>query len=64
MKYKDKVEKLLADTKKCAKTLEDLISDTQDIDLQRVLKKADAQLMDAQHNLVLAKKMAEEKIRH
>jgi hypothetical protein len=64
MKYKDKVEKLLADTKKCAKTLGDLISDTEDIDLQRILKKIDAQLMDAQHNLVLAKKLAEEKIRH
>lgn len=64
MKYKEKLEKLLTDTKKCAKTLEDLISDTQDIDLQRILKKIDAQLMDAQHNLVLAKKLAEEKIRH
>jgi hypothetical protein len=64
MRYQDKIEKLLADTKKCAKTLGDLISDTEDIDLQRILKKIDAHLMDAQHNLVLAKKLAEEKIRH
>lgn len=64
MKYTEKLDKLLIDTKKNAKFLENLISDTKDYDLQRILKKIDAQLMDAQHNLVLAKKIAEEKKRH
>ncbi len=64
MKNEDKLEKVLKDVKKCTRVIENLISDVDDYDLQRILKKIDAQLIDAQHNLVLAKKMTKEKKKH
>jgi len=64
MKYKEKLEKVLKDIETITEVLESLICDTSDYDLQRILKKIDAQLMDAQHNLTLAKKIAGNKEKH
>jgi len=64
MDYQEKIEKVLKQIQKSADDLEVLISGTNDYDLQRVLKKVDAQLMDAQHNLVLAKKISGKRKRH
>ncbi|KPL00056.1 MAG: hypothetical protein AMJ90_08910 [candidate division Zixibacteria bacterium SM23_73_2] len=64
MDYQEKIEKVLKQIQKSADDLEVLISGTNDYDLQRILKKVDAQLMDAQHNLVLAKKISGKRKRH
>ena len=64
MDYQEKIEKVLKQIQKSADDLEVLISGTNDYDLQRILKTVDAQLMDAQHNLVLAKKISGKRKRH
>ncbi len=61
MRYLEKLDKLLLDTEDCAKLLDELIDRAKDYDLERLLKKVDAQLIDARHNLILAQKMAKGK---
>jgi phosphomevalonate kinase len=56
MKYVEKLDKLLEDTEDCARLLNELIQGAGDYDLERLLKKVDAELIDARHNLVLARK--------
>jgi len=61
MKYVEKLDKLLAQTRSSARLLSELIRGAKDYDLERLLKKVDAQLIDARHNLILAQKMAKGK---
>jgi hypothetical protein len=59
MKQAEKLNQVLEDAKKLEKSVKDLIREIEDYDLERLLKKIDAELMDVQHNLVLAKRLAE-----
>jgi hypothetical protein len=61
MKYAEKLDKILEHVQECSSLLRELIQKSKDYDLERVLKKVDAQLIDARHNLVLAQKMAKRK---
>ena len=61
MKNEEKLDKILEHTKDCARILSELIRETKDYDLERLLKKVDAQLIDARHNLVLAQRIAKGK---
>ena len=61
MKYAEKLDKILKDTEECAKLLGELIQGAKDYDLERLLKKVDAELIDARHNLVLAQKRIKSK---
>jgi len=61
MSMAEKLEALLKDAAKLDKGIKKMISESKDYDLSRLLKKVDAELMDLQHNLDLAHKLAEEK---
>jgi ATP-dependent protease HslVU (ClpYQ) peptidase subunit len=61
MRYAEKLDKILKHTQECSSLLRELIQKSKDYDLERVLKKVDAQLIDARHNLVLAQKIAKGK---
>jgi hypothetical protein len=61
MNTAEKLEGLLKDAAKLDKGIKRIISETEDYDLSRLLKKTDAELMDLQHNLHLACKLAERK---
>ena len=56
-----KLDKIIADVRKCEISVEKLIEQVQDYDMERILKKADAELMDALHNLNLAKEQIKPK---
>ena len=57
----EKIEKALVDAGKLQKALREVMAELKDYDLERILKKVDAELMDVQHNLGLAKTKLEEK---
>lgn len=59
MKLAEKLNQVLEEAKKLERSIKELIRETEDYDLGRLLKKIDAELMDVQHNLVLAKRLAE-----
>jgi hypothetical protein len=59
MKQAEKINQVLGETNKLGKSIKGLIREIEDYDLGRLLKKIDADLMDTQHNLVLAKRLAE-----
>ena len=59
MKQAEKLNLVLEETRKLEKYVKELIREIEDYDLERLLKKIDAELMDVQHNLVLAKRLAE-----
>ena len=59
MKQAEKINQVLEETNKLEKSIKGFIREIEDYDLQRLLKKIDAELMDVQHNLVLAKRLAE-----
>ena len=61
MKYVEKLDKVLENTEESAKLLGELIQGAKDYDLERLLKKVDAELIDARHNLVLARKRIKDK---
>lgn len=61
MNKTEKLKNLLKDAAKLDKGIKKVISETGDYDLSRLLKKVDAELMDLQHNLDLACKLAEKK---
>lgn len=56
-----KLESLLIEAAKLDKSIKKMIAESKDYDLSRLLKKVDAELMDLQHNLNLAHKLAEKK---
>ncbi len=51
---KAELEAILSDTRALTARLQQLIDATGDYDLQRQLKKIDAELIDVQHNIVIA----------
>ena len=59
MKQAEKLKQVTEEANKLEKSIKGLILEIDDYDLKRLLKKIDADLMDAQHNLVLAKRLAE-----
>jgi single-stranded DNA-specific DHH superfamily exonuclease len=59
MKQAEKLNFVLEETRKLEKYIKELIREIEDYDLERLLKKIDAELMDTQHNLILAKRLAE-----
>jgi len=59
MKQAEKLNQVTEEANKLEKSIKGLIREIDDYDLKRLLKKIDADLMDAQHNLVLAKRLAE-----
>ncbi|MDH4223407.1 MAG: hypothetical protein OEV55_07710 [candidate division Zixibacteria bacterium] len=59
MTNEEKLEKLLRDAAKLDKGVKEILSDTKDYDFSRLLKKVDAELLDLQHNLELARKLAD-----
>jgi ribosomal protein L12E/L44/L45/RPP1/RPP2 len=59
MKQETKLNQLLKDAGKLEKSIKQLVREIEDYDLERLLKKIDAELMDVQHNLVLARRLAE-----
>jgi hypothetical protein len=59
MKQETRLNRLLKEAGKLEKSVKQLLREIEDYDLGRILKKIDAELMDVQHNLVLAKSLAE-----
>jgi uncharacterized membrane protein (DUF106 family) len=57
MKQAEKLNQVLADAAKLEKSVKELVRQIEDYDLKRLLKKIDAELMDVQHNLILAKRL-------
>jgi hypothetical protein len=58
MKQAEKLNQVLADAAKLEKSVKELVRQIEDYDLERLLKKVDAELMDVQHNLILARRLA------
>ena len=54
MRREKRLTKLLKNAAKLDKDIKEILSDTKDYDLSRLLKKIDAELMDLRHNLELA----------
>jgi hypothetical protein len=59
MKQVEKLNLVLEEAGKLQKSIKGLILEIDDYDLKRLLKKIDAELMDVQHNLVLATRLTE-----
>lgn len=53
----EKINELLKNLAGLNRSLKEVIQEARDYDLERLLKKVDAELMDAQHNLTLAQQM-------
>jgi hypothetical protein len=56
-----KLDKIISDVEKCEASVKKFIEQVQDYDMERALKKVDAELMDALHNLNLAKEQMQPK---
>ncbi len=56
-----KLKEIIAATEKAAREVRELIAQTSDYDLQRLLKKVDAELSDTLHDLAIAVRLAEKK---
>jgi len=61
MQDSSKLKKAISEVEKCETLVKKLIEETRDYDMERVLKKADAELMDALHNLNLVREQIEPK---
>jgi hypothetical protein len=59
VKQATRLNQILERANRLEKSVKQLIRETEDYDLERLLKKIDAELMDVQHNLALAKRLAE-----
>jgi hypothetical protein len=59
MKTAEKISEALKKVSLLEKDIKEIIREIDDYDLERLLKKIDAQCMDLQHNLSLAKRLAE-----
>ena len=49
---------VLEEAEKLESSIQELLREIKDYDLERLLKKIDAELMDVQHNLILARRLA------
>ncbi|HXF50041.1 MAG TPA: hypothetical protein VNL73_11545 [Verrucomicrobiae bacterium] len=56
-----KLKEIVATTEKVAREIRELIPHIHDYDLQRLLKKVDADLSDALHDLAIAVRLSEKK---
>jgi hypothetical protein len=59
MKTAEKINQILEKASLLQKALKEIIREIEDYDLQRLLKKIDAECIDVQHNLTIAKRLAE-----
>jgi hypothetical protein len=59
VKQATRLNQILERANRLEKSVKQLIRETEDYDLERLLKKIDAELMDVQHNLALAKRLAQ-----
>ena len=55
----EKIDQALEKARLLEKIVKETIRETDDYDLERLLKKIDAECMDVRHNLSLAKRLAE-----
>jgi hypothetical protein len=60
MSIADKIEELLEEAASLEKGIKKLLSESRDYDLNRLLKKVEAEMMDLQHSLDIAHKFARE----
>ena len=56
MDTQKRIRQALKKTEQLEKVVKEIIRDMDDYDMARLLKKVDAEYMDARHNLVLAEK--------
>lgn len=59
METRKKIRQALKKAEQLEKVVKEIIRDIEDYDMARLLKKADAECMDAQHNLVLAERLSD-----
>ena len=59
MDTQKKVRQALKKAEQLEKVIKEIIRDVEDYDMARLLKKVDAQCMDAQHNLALVDRLSE-----
>ena len=59
MKTAGKIRQALKKAILLERAVKDIIREIEDYDLERLLKKVDAECMDIQHNLVLAHRLSE-----
>jgi len=57
MDTQKKIRQALKKAEQLEKVIKEIIRDIDDYDMARLLKKVDAQCMDAQHNLVLVERL-------
>jgi hypothetical protein len=57
----NKINEALNGAKAVAEVVHSIIDDSGDLDLQRLLKQIEADLMDVQHKLTIAFRLSEEK---
>ena len=57
----NKAEKALESAKGLAEMVENMIGEANDLDLQRLLKQIEADLMDIQHKLSIAVRLSEKR---
>jgi uncharacterized protein YehS (DUF1456 family) len=58
METQKKIRQALKKAAQLEKAIKDIIRDIDDYDMARLLKKVDAECMDAQHNLALAERLS------
>lgn len=58
MGTKESIEEIIEDAARIEKKIKQLISESKDYDLSRLLKKVDAEMMDLQHSLNVTFKFA------
>ncbi|MGH8005366.1 MAG: hypothetical protein ACRECJ_11655 [Limisphaerales bacterium] len=61
MSSEPKLKEIVSATEKVSREIRELIPHIQDYDLARLLKKVDADLSDALHDLAIAVRLAEKK---
>jgi len=59
MKTEEKLTEALESAAQLEKMVQRIIQDVDDYDLERLLKKIDAEFKDVQHNLIIARRLAE-----
>jgi predicted DNA binding CopG/RHH family protein len=59
MKTVEKLTEALENAAELEKMVHKIIQDVNDYDLERLLKKIDAEFKDVQHNLIIARRLAE-----
>ncbi len=59
MKTADRLKEALENVSQLEKIVKQIIREANDYDLERLLKKIDAEFMDVRHNLTIARRLAE-----